>query len=104
MGIDFLCDGFVTLPPLTFTSIKAMDATLNYARFLKIGILVLYQERTVLIVSKFQFTQRIGSRPVKLKPISRSISSVSFLIIVSSGIGWPDYLHENTCNNVKKCI
>ena len=52
-----------------------MDVTLKYARFLKIRNMALYQKRTILIVSKFQYTQCIGSRPVKLKPISRGISS-----------------------------
>ena len=63
------------LPPLTMTSFKAMDVTLTYAQFLKIGNVALYQEWTILIVSKFQYTQCIGRRPVKLKPISRGISS-----------------------------
>ena len=66
--------GFITLTPPTFTSFKEMDVTLKYARFLKFGILALYKERTMLIVSKLQYTQCIGSRPVKLKPISRGIS------------------------------
>ena len=55
-----------------------MDVTLKYAQFLKISIYALYQEMTILIVSKFQYTSRIDSRPVKLKPISRSISSEWF--------------------------
>ena len=59
-------NGFITLPPLTLTSFKAMDVALKYAWFLKIGNVALYQERTILIVSKFQYTQFIGSRPVKL--------------------------------------
>ena len=62
---------FITLPPLTLTSFKAMDVTLKYVRFLKIGNVALYEEKTILIVSKFQYTQCIGSRPVKLKPISK---------------------------------
>ena len=88
-------------------SLKAMDVTLKYARFLKIGNVDLYQERTILIVSKFQYTQCIGSRPVKLKPISRSISSewytisFSFPVILLSEISQPDYVHVNTCNIVQ---
>ena len=96
---------FNTLPPLTLTSFKAMDVTLKYARFLKIGNVALYQERTILIVSKFQYTQCIGSRPAKLKPISRGISSEWYTIFVSyillSEISKPDYVHENTCSNVQ---
>ena len=76
-------NGFITLPPLTLTSFKAMDVTLKYARFLKIGNVDLYQARTILIVSKFQYTQCIGSRQVILKPISRSISSEWYTISVS---------------------
>ena len=74
---------FFTLPPLTLTSFKAMDVTLKYAWFSKIGNVALQQERTILIVSKFQYTQCIGSRPVKLKPISRGISSEWYTIFVS---------------------
>ena len=76
-------NGFIALPPLTLTSFKAMDVTLKYARFLKIENVALYQERTILIASKFQYTQCIGSRPVKLKPISRGISSEWYTIFVS---------------------
>ena len=47
-------NGFITLPPLTLTLFKAMDLTQKYTRFLKIGNVALYQERTILIVSKFQ--------------------------------------------------
>ena len=47
-------NGFSTLPPLTLTSFKAMDVTLKYARFLKIGNVALNEERIILIVSKFQ--------------------------------------------------
>ena len=74
---------FITLPPPTLTSLKAMDITLKYAQFLKIGNVALYQERIILIVSKFQYTQCIGSRPAKLKPISRGISSELYTIFVS---------------------
>ena len=49
-------NGFIALPPLTLTSFKAMDVTLKYERFLKIGNVAFYQERTILIVSKFQYT------------------------------------------------
>ena len=65
------------------TSFKAMDLTLKYVQFLKIGNVALNQERTILIVSKFQYTQCIGSRPVKLKPISRGISSKWNIVLVS---------------------
>ena len=37
-----LANGLITLPPLTLTSFKAMDVTLKYARFLKIGNVALY--------------------------------------------------------------
>ena len=50
-------NGFTALPPLTLTSFKAMDVALKYAPFLKIGNVDLYQERTILIVSKFQYAQ-----------------------------------------------
>ena len=76
-------NGFITLSPLTLTWFKAMDVTLNYARFLRIGNVALYEERAILIASKFQYTQYIGSRPVKLKPISRGISSEWYTIFVS---------------------
>ena len=97
--------GFITLPPLTLTSFKAMDVTLKYAWFLKIGNVALYQEKTILIVSKFQYTQCIGSRPVKLLPTSRvyHLSGIpfSFPIILLSEISQPEYVHVNTCNNVQ---
>ena len=67
--------------------------------------MALYQESTVLIVSKFQYTQCIGSIPVKLKSISRGISSEWYTIFVSfnllSEISQNDYVHVNTCNNVQ---
>ena len=82
-----------------------MDVTLNYAWFLKIGNVALYKERTILIVSKFQYTQCIGSRPVKLKPLSRvsHLSGIpfSFPMILLSEISQPEYVHVNTCNNVQ---
>ena len=97
--------GFITLPPLTLTSFKAMDVTLKYAWFLNIGNVALYQERATLLLSKFQYTQCIGSRSVKLTPISRGISSVwytiSFPIILLSEISQPDCVHVNTCYNVQ---
>ena len=43
-------NGFITLSPLTLTSLKAMDVTLKYARFSKFGNVALYQERTILII------------------------------------------------------
>ena len=83
-----------------------MDVTLNNARFLKIGNAVLYQERTILIVSKFQYTQCIGSRPVKLKLILgvSHLSGIpfSFPTILLSEISQPEYVHLNTCNDVHK--
>ena len=82
-----------------------MDVTLKYARFMEIGNVALCQERTILIVSKFQYTQCIGSRPVKLKPylgVSHlSGMPFSFPIILSSEISQPEYVHVNTCNNVQ---
>ena len=79
----FRANGFIALPPQTLTSFKALGVTLKYAPFLKIRNVDLYQERTILIVSKFQYTQCIGSRSVKLKPISRGISSEWYTIFVS---------------------
>ena len=82
-----------------------MDLTLKYVQFLKIGNMALNQERSILIVSKFQYTQCIGSKPVKLKPISRisHLSGIpfSFPIILLSEIRQPDYVHVNTCTNVQ---
>ena len=76
-------NGFITSPPLKLTSFKAIGVTLKYARFLEIGNVALYQERTILIVSKFQYIKFIGSRPGKLKPISRGISSEWYNIFIS---------------------
>ena len=42
---------FITLPPLTLTSIKTTDVTHKYAQFLKIVILALAQERVIFIFS-----------------------------------------------------
>ena len=82
-----------------------MDVTLEYGRFLKIRNVAMYQERTILIISKFQYTQCIGSRPVKLKPLSRGISSEWYANLVSfnslSEISQPDYVHVNACNNIQ---
>ena len=50
-GTDYSC--FITLPPLTLASFKAMDVTLKYEQSLKIRNMALYQERTILIVLKF---------------------------------------------------
>ena len=101
-------NGFIRLPPLTLTSFKATDVTLKYTRFLKIRIVALYQERTILIVSKFRYIQCIGIRPVKLKPISRGISSEWYTIFASYNFIlrnyvqiMSDYVHLNTCNNVQ---
>ena len=53
------------------------------------------QGKDILIVSKFQNTQFIGSIPVKLKPISgvSHLSGVPFFVpvILSSKINQPDY-------------
>ena len=98
-------NGFIALPLLTLTSFKSVDVTLKYTPFLKIGNVALYQERTILIVSKFQYAQCIGSRPVKLKPKSRGISSEWYTIFVFytflSEISQPDNVLLNTCNNVQ---
>ena len=55
------------------------------------------------IVTKFQYTQCIGSRSVKLKPIPSHLSGIpfSFPIILLSEISHPDFVHVNTCNNVQ---
>ena len=79
----FRANGFITLLPITLTAFKAMDVKLKYAWFLKIGNVALYQERTSLILLKFQYTECIGSRPVKLKPISSCISSELYTIFVA---------------------
>ena len=54
---------------------------------------------------KFQYTQCIGSRPVKLKQYLgvSHLSGIpfSFPIILLSEISQPDYVHVNTCNNVQ---
>ena len=85
------------------TSFKAMGVTLKCARFLKIGYVALYHERTILIISEFQYT--IGSRPVKMKT-TQGVSHLngipfSFPIILLSEISQPDYVHVNTCNIVQ---
>ena len=73
------------------------DVTLKYARLLKIGIWALRQEMTPFIVSKFENTTCIGSRPVKLKTVPKGILShlsgmpLSFSKIVLFEIGQPDY-------------
>ena len=82
-----------------------MDVTRIYAWFLKIGNVALYQERTILIISKFQYTQCIGSRPVNQNQYLgvSHLSCIPFLfpIILSSEISQPDNVHVNTCNNVQ---
>ena len=54
---------------------------------------------------KFQYTQCIGCRPVKLKAIPRGISFEWYTIFVShnflSESSQPDVVHVNTCNNVQ---
>ena len=42
-------NGFTTLPPLTLTSFKAMDVTLKYTWFLKIGNVAMYQETDLVM-------------------------------------------------------
>ena len=51
---DFSCACFIRLPSLMLTSFKTKDVTLKYARYLKICILAVDHERTILIVSKFE--------------------------------------------------
>ena len=99
------CLQFVIVVFPDHTHLLFMNVTLKYALFLKIRNVALYQERTILIISKFQYMQCIGSRPVKPKPVSRGISSkwytISFPIILLSEISQTDYVHVNTCNNVQ---
>ena len=78
-----------------------MDVSLKYARFLKIGNVALYQERTILIISKFQYTQCTGSRPVKLEPSHQIGIPFSFPIILLSEISQPDYVHVISYNDVQ---
>ena len=59
-----------------FMSFKARDVTLKYPRLLKIGIMALDHERTIFIVSEFEYAWCIGSRHVKLKTISMGITSM----------------------------
>ena len=100
------CGGFITLPLLTLTSFKARDIALKYAGLSKIGIFALHQERTIFIVSKFEYAKCIGSRPVKLKTISMGISSEKYAIFIPiilwSEIGQPDYLHVCMSKNVQQ--
>ena len=83
-----------------------MNVTLKYARFSKIGNVALNQERTNLIVSKFQYTQAADqqNRNQYLGVSHLSGIPFSFPIILLSEIRQPDYVHVNTCNNVQKCI
>ena len=83
------------------TSIKAKIVTQKYAWLLKISILASDQERTIDIVSKFEYTQCIGCRPVKLKTISRWISS-DFSVVMLAWCGpclWQrEERHLSICN------
>ena len=54
------------LPPLTLMSFKARDVALKSARLLIIGYLAFCEERTIVIVSKLEYTTWIRSRPVML--------------------------------------
>ena len=105
----FSCDSFIMLPPLTLTSFKTRHITLEYGRFLKMGLLALYQETTIFIVSKFEYAQCVGIRPVKLKPISRGISSEWYAIFVSSNFFSLKLASVIICMSIcvtmsKKCI
>ena len=91
-GTDFSCDGFIMLLPLTLTSFKAMNITLKYAGS--------WISPFWLCIRKWQFwlnTKCIGSRTVKLKQISRGMSSEWYTFFVSyncivwnwpAGYGW----------------
>ena len=72
---DFSCDGFTTLLPLALTPFKTKGSTHKYAS------VALDQERTLssFIVSKFEYAQCIGGRPVMLKTISRDVCRFRFL-------------------------
>ena len=61
----------------------AIDVAPKDAQFLRIGILALCQERTIFIVSKFEYTKYIGSRQDKLKPIYSGIPSEWYAVFVS---------------------
>ena len=67
--------------------------------------MALYQERTILIVSKFQYTQCIGSRQVKLKPYIgvSHLSGIpfSFPIFYCLKLASQIMYNVNTCNNVQ---
>ena len=82
-----------------------MDVTLEYARFLKIGNVALYQERTILIISKFQYTQCMAADQLNLNQYLGvpHLSGIpfSFPIILLSEISQPDHVQVNTCNNVQ---
>ena len=54
---DFSYGGFIMWPSLMFTLFKTREVMLNYAQFLKIGILALDQERTIFIVPEFEYAQ-----------------------------------------------
>ena len=70
--------------PPNVTSFKIKAVTLKYKWFLKIGILALDQEGIIFIVSKFEFAQCKGGRPVQMKSISRGRYAifVSYTFIV----------------------
>ena len=90
-------------PTLTLTSIKARDVRLRYKRLLKIGILSLDQDRTMFIVSKFEFAQCIGSRAVKLKTITMRISAEWYGIFVSYNCK-NRIIYMSICEKCPKCI
>ena len=70
---------FITLPPLTLTSIKTTDVTHKYAQFLKIVILALAQER---VIFNFSINSTFPCKKLKfLVPLS--ICSVLLFL-------WPD--------------
>ena len=84
---DFSCGGLITLLPLALTPFKTKGSTLKYARNDSLKWVALDQERTSssVIVSKFEYAQCTGGRPVKLK--------ISFLMIS----------RMISCQNVSQC-
>ena len=75
----FSCGGSITLTPFTLKSFKARDVTLKYAWLLNIGILALDQERTVFVVSKFEYAQCKERRPIKFRDLIRVAYHFRFL-------------------------
>ena len=73
-----------TLASLTLTSFKTRYVTLNMHCSWKSAFLSLDQERRIYIVSKLEYAQCIGGRPIKLIPISRGISSEWYASFVSN--------------------